>query len=465
MSEIVAADQAAIEATEIPGVKSRNDEAPAPTPTTTPTIPTFQFVEKAQPFHVRVITEKDAFEKMLDAYWAEEEPKLPEHIIRKAQKGFRTADRSRIIQVMGGPTRFYRPAIIDFVNGFKQQHNGAEILIWGDLDFVLQADKYIIDAIVYLEPTVKFKSLLPAAFKVRLPEMTDEIIDRMTDETLEQKREENTILTPVEGTEPANMQQFVVLSGTAKFLDNGERWEPGNFKNKKMLLDGSVPKPILEAVLQARRGMTQVFSAKLTDFQPLDAPDAKDREIKGTVVVHEVFNRQVPEVNDDLAISCSFESLAQMRAHYRREIENNLTSQREQMSMAMVFMQILGAADIGPVPDLWANVKSQEILMEQKRFFKTEEELLKNTGARTVDELLARNSQEIRQTLIRQLALRAYGIQQKIEVGIEGGDTSLAATHEYAAAIQRLILKNLEVEEIEVPKEEPDGTNASVTGG
>jgi hypothetical protein len=143
-----------------------------------------------------------------------------------------------------------------------------------------------------------------------------------------------------------------------------------------------------------------------------------------------------PEINDDLAVSAGFETLAQMRSTYEREAEDSLTHQREERVAALILQHLGELCLMTPLPESWRQYKAVELYQGNVSMFKSEAEFIKQSGYSNRDTILSVISASVTQRTIHHLIWRAWGRFHGIE-----GDSSLTNMHQYADAMRSLILK------------------------
>lgn len=409
---------------------------------------------KATPYVVSAEVPTADLVKARDDYWNEFAKNIPENVVRAAKKGgFREATRERVIQVMGGPNQFYRNPVVKFISQTFGKTEQGEVLTFGAIRIAEGKEKAQIECEVYFEPHVKWTSVtddkvaLPHAFKLQLPPITDEAIEENLKYRYKQQQDKHAVFSPA-GDGPAVDGQFVVAD---IHFDKNDR----GFKNSskvKVEVGPQIIPAINDALKLCKKGERISFN--------FDAPvpdDERKVQISGSVKVHDIFNRVTPNVDNDLAVSSGFTDLAHMGGVYRREIEDEATKTRENQVLALVFKRLNDLCTVDPVPSQWADAKAYDLFEQQKQIFGGEKQVLQMLGVPDASNVIELNAADIARQFIRSLIFRAYGVATGIE-----GDHSLNATHKYADAVMKEILKSrVTVEDLPEAKEATDAAPAS----
>lgn len=337
-----------------------------------PEPPKVRFIPRAQPYNINLIVDASVIDPKLDAFWESKKDSIPQHVFKRAAKGFRNWTRERVIKIMGGEVQFYRPVFIEYVGDLGQKYDGREILIWGDYTYVKQDTHYLVQGAVYLEPKVTFSEPPPERFSVNAALPSEEDVQAQLDVRLAQYQ--------------------------------------GQYPIKKE--DGST---------------------------------------------------ETPALNDDLAISCGFETFKQMETTLRRDIESGMVREQEQASIMQVMVKLMMCAKIDPAPDLWVQARTNERIAEHRQIFRNDDTIMKVFGARSMQEVFDQLAAQSQHSLIQILVLRQYGFERNIALDGEDlphGTKSLSNAHIYSDRVKHYILNNL-LDSVEPKQETPNESTST----
>lgn len=186
----------------------------SPAPDETPKV---RFIPRAQPFNVEVVVKKSILDAKFDAHWAEKEPTIPQHVFKRASKGFRTWSRDRVIKLLGGAEQFYRSVLIGYVGDLNQRYDNREILIWGDIAYHDQGEYYMVQGYSYLEPKVAFNTPPPEKFTVTASLPSEEDIDTQVKMRLAEYQGQNPINKDGELVAPELNDDLAITCGFENF--------------------------------------------------------------------------------------------------------------------------------------------------------------------------------------------------------------------------------------------------------
>lgn len=151
----------------------------------------------------------------------------------------------------------------------------------------------------------------------------------------------------------------------------------------------------------------------------------------------------VTEINDDLAITCGFQSLAQLSGTVQKQIEDKMVSDKETQAFEAIRDYLFSQMKISPIPESWRQYKAQEAYQESVRRFKNEETFLKAVGGRSREDIIRNYSQQMAASLAEQLAFRAWAD------GMVEGDSGLHNIFAYFNTVKKHVLNTMEIAESE----------------
>lgn len=418
--------------------------------------------EQAAPVRLQVSFAPDKMREVMDERFNKFVADLSDGQRKSLLKGgYREITRERVYKRTGGMVAFYSDIFYNEITRYFSG-TGQEVLTTASLEADDVGHAFVLQSLVYLEPTVAWKHRTPATFRVNMAELSDKEVDNRIAHRLSQIQESQAVYTPVLRT---NIGPLDYLTVTLETFIDGVRSSPFSWTEQKIQLggNGGQPKPwFLEAELQKLVDVEDVLKVGPWpfDFTPpkhdgvdeagdsIPVPFGGQR-IHGSFQIHKIQTKEVPKIDDDLAVSAGYESLAQLTGNLKKEVEDAVIESRERHVLTVIQRALLDQSTIGPVPELWATRKAAELIEIQLSAFNgSEQKMLNRFGIKSRDQLMNIMYNELRQQLRLQLAERSWGITH----GIEGNKT-LNATHQYAAAVEKHILNTVEL--LDVPENSP----------
>jgi FKBP-type peptidyl-prolyl cis-trans isomerase (trigger factor) len=358
--------------------------------------------------HVRVSMSISDVEKRLNEYWESVKDRLDPSLEKKASRGYRNVQQSRVVLAAGGETKFYKTVWLELMTeAFDEIYNEVMTFVQYAVKRDDATNQYLMEGAAFLEPQVSLE-LDKIKEEAALPPLNDEVIAQTVTAKLEDLRDQNSVLIPKEGV--AELGDAAVA--TANSLIDGEQWLPGCFSNQKIQLKhpGIKLKSILEAMLGHKTGDTINFTGVFDDsFEP----EVVGKTVTGTIKIVQLYTKEVPELNDDLAKDAGFETFAQMKRTVEREVENHIAALREQQCWGMFLMNVLRAAKVDPIPEPWLQAKAEEAYDINRAKHKTEKDFLFAARAIDKDHLLQSYREQIQLDFVQHLAVRKYAFETK----------------------------------------------------
>lgn len=139
--------------------------------------------------------------------------------------------------------------------------------------------------------------------------------------------------------------------------------EGGTAKNHSIVLDETTYVPgLTDQLIGVKKGEHKEFTLKFpeTYFQKLLA--GKDAEF--SVDVHEVYERTLPEVNDDFAKALHFETLAELKDVLTKNITLEKQQEEEQRLRAELLETIVAKTTFGDVPEILVTAEKERLFAE-----------------------------------------------------------------------------------------------------
>ncbi len=139
--------------------------------------------------------------------------------------------------------------------------------------------------------------------------------------------------------------------------------EGGTAKNHSIVLDETTYVPgLTDALIGVKKGEHKEFTLKFPEnyFQKLLA--GKDAEF--AVDVHEVYERALPEINDEFAKALHFETLAELKEILTKNITLEKQQEEEQRFRAELLETIVEKTTFGDVPEILINAEKERLFSE-----------------------------------------------------------------------------------------------------
>ena len=268
----------------------------------------------------------------------------------------------------------------------------------------------------------------------REPEAGDEEIDA----EIEQLRDRTAKLETVERA--AADGDFVVMDylGT---LD-GEPFAGGEGRDQMIELGSGRLVPGFEEQLSgAQAGEERTVTITFPD--DYGAEDLKGREAQFAVTVKEIKEKQLPPLDDDLAIEAGFDTLDELRADIRERLTKQQESQIEAEFREAALDSVVAGASVD-VPDALVEARSQE-LWDQMAHSLSHQGISKDAylriSGRTEEQIVADGREDARRSLEREAVLAAIvdaeGIEPSEEEVLEAVER-LTGRRPNAKALSRL---------------------------
>jgi trigger factor len=230
-----------------------------------------------------------------------------------------------MIEKMYGPEVFYEDAaniiIPDAYERELSEHKELEVVSRPEID-VTQCEKgkpFIFTAEVAIKPEIelgKYKG-------VKIDKIDREVTDEEIDKEIEKEREANARTISVEDRPVQNKDMTII--DYEGFVD-GVAFEGGKGENYPLTIgSGAFIPGFEEQLIGANIGEEKEI--KVTFPEDYHADELKGKEAIFKVTVHEIKEKELPELDDEFAGEVSeFDTLAE----YREDVKKKLTEKKEQ---------------------------------------------------------------------------------------------------------------------------------------
>ena len=230
-----------------------------------------------------------------------------------------------MIEKMYGPEVFYEDAAnIIIPNAYEKEiseHKEVEVVSQPEID-VTQCKKgepFIFTAVVALKPGVelgKYKG-------VKIDKIDREVTDEEIDKEINREREANSRTITVEDR-PVKDKDITIIDFEG-FVD-GEAFEGGKGENYSLTIGSGAFIPGFEEQLIGAN-KDEEREIKVTFPEDYHAEELKGKDAVFKVKVHEIKEKELPELDDEFASEVSeFDTLAE----YREDVKKKLTEKKEQ---------------------------------------------------------------------------------------------------------------------------------------
>jgi trigger factor len=242
----------------------------------------------------------------------------------------------------------------------------------------------------------------------REPDASDEAIDA----EIQQLRDRTAKLETVE--RPAQTGDFVVMDYVGTL--DGEPFAGGEGRDQMIELGSGRLVPGFEEQLQdAQAGEERTVTLTFPD--DYGAEDLKGREAQFAVTVKEIKEKQLPPLDDDLAIEAGFDTLDELRADIRERLTKQQESQIEAEFREAALDSAVANATV-EVPDALVEARSQE-LWDQMAHSLSHQGISKDAylriSGRTEEQIVAEGRDDARNSLEREAVLAAVVDAEGIE--------------------------------------------------
>ncbi|MFO7743089.1 MAG: trigger factor [Anaerolineae bacterium] len=258
------------------------------------------------------------------------------------------------------------------------------------------------------------------------PEVSREMVER----ALERIQEQNAILNPVDRTAAEGDLLVGSLvgraSGGAVFLDEEEA---------RILLEPGEDEPIpglVESLVGLEAGEESTFKLTLpTDFA---VEELQGEEAEFSVEVENVYERILPELDDDLARTVGkYDSYEELEEDVRNRLRERQQAQAEGEYAEQVLGEVIEEAEVSYPPILLEEALDEAVESYEAEVERREHMMLKDylrIQGRTMDDVREELAPEVQKSLKRSLVLGEIVEREGLEVSEEELDVEIAESSE-----------------------------------
>ncbi|AYW48657.1 trigger factor [Tetragenococcus osmophilus] len=215
-----------------------------------------------------------------------------------------------------------------------------------DVDSMEKGEDWVIKAEVTVKPEVK----LGQYKELKVEKQDREVTDQDVEDRLQNQREQQAEMV-IKEDEPAANGDTVVIDFEG-FVD-GEAFEGGQAENHSLELGSNSFIPGFEEQLVGAKAGDNL-DVTVTFPEDYQAEDLAGKEAVFKVTVHEVKEKELPELDDELAkdLDDEVETLDELREKYRTEIKDSKEKSAKDAVEESAIQQAVDNAEIVELPDV-----------------------------------------------------------------------------------------------------------------
>lgn len=422
--------------------------------------------QQASTHAVSVVLPKEELEKKFDVYWDSVKDIIPDSLTKAAQKGgFRKASRQRIIKAAGGRRQFYKPTLMEVVEEFLDTQP-RQALAFNDVELTeehvtegeITKTNCRVTGLVYLEPEIRWKKKPGIDEPLVIPMVKEpaNLVEMLVQEELQNKQASSVVLTPLPEETLAEDGQVAVVSARSWVVaedGTATQWDPGTFKMNKWLISGEIIKqPEIHAgILGMKAGETKDMTFTTNERFGSDA----NKNIRLSLTINGITRKDTPAIDDDLAKTSGFDTLAAMKESLTAAVTQKLNSQRERVRHLSILNVLANpeVVEVDSIPFVWMAQKANQLYMEGRQYVQSETDLVSRfngamsmSGTPVTDKatLMQFLAERAATELMQDLIIRSWGRQKGV-----AGDMNLKKMGEFVKAVREEIDKVVTIEEVD----------------
>lgn len=288
----------------------------------------------------------------------------------------------------------------------------ADIEPYGPGDFEdMSTDPLTFTLLIPLQPSVELGDYPSIRKEWEEPDVSDEEMEQV----LEQVREEHAVLEPVE--RPAEMGDEIYgnVLGT---VDGDVVIDEEDVEIPLSEVTPFLSEEFVEGLVGATAGETVVLSAKLPET--IEDPSLQGAQCNFEVEVSQVYNRDLPELDDALASTVgSFETIEELREDiHDRIVESKLNQARESYRNEII-EELVEMSEVEYPPQALEDTLDSIVEETQRQVRRNQQMALEDAlrlQGRTIEMFRSDMKPEARQRVKRSFVLSEFARQEGIEV-------------------------------------------------
>ncbi len=310
--------------------------------------------EEANTYELTVEVDGETFERAVNTVYKKQVKNINIQGFRKGK-----APRS-IIERMYGSEVFYEDAMQDcypdaLYDAAKEQ--GLKIVAVNSLE-ALEAGKdgFTFKTVIVVEPTLEIDGYKGIEIEKKSTEVTDELVD----EEIEKVRERNSRLVSVE--DRAAKEGDTAVIDFEGFVD-GEAFEGGKAEKYSLALGSGNFIPGFEEQIVGHE-VGEEFTITVSFPEDYQAENLKGKESQFKIKLHELKEKELPEVDDDFVKDVSDkETLDEYKAELRTQIEGRLKDEAQKDIDDQIANKLIELAQ-GDIPEAMYENQVNEMMRD-----------------------------------------------------------------------------------------------------
>jgi trigger factor len=265
-----------------------------------------------------------------------------------------------------------------------------------------------------ISPITPEVTKMPDLAACRIDPKKKEANDAMVEEALDEMRKMRRVETPVDRA--ATLDDMVIVD--MEMTKDKVALEGGNGNGYRVYLNEPNYIPgLADQLVGMKPGDEKTFTLPFPKehFQKHLAGQNVDFKVKAA----EVFELQLPKVDDEFAKIVGLENLAQLRAKLKENMQAEMDTRSGEAAEIEMLEKLTDAASFGEIPDLLINEEVRRMMMEleagledQGMDMATYLQQIKKTK----DELKLDFTQQAMRRIRTAVLIKAYAVQEKVTV-------------------------------------------------
>src|SRR3989338_1799129 len=267
--------------------------------------------------------------------------------------------------------------------------------------------------VLTLLPEVKLGKYKELKIKEATPEVKDEEVEKLISELREMRGQETISEGEVKDGNRVILDIEIFLDKVP--IEGGQGKDTGVIIGKNYIIPGFDKK-----ILGAKKGDIREFTLPYPAEHHQKNLAGKIGEFR--VKIKEVYNRTLPEVNDEFAKGFGLDKAAELRSNIKKSILAEKQQKEEQASEGAMLDKIIGQAKFGDIPEVLVKHEAEVMMSELEYSVKKQgakfEDYLTHLG-KTREQMALEIMPEAVKRVKASLAVRGVGVVEKIQVSHE----------------------------------------------
>jgi len=311
--------------------------------------------DMAQPYLLRIIEEdKEAIKNRTTSIWESKRDDImlegfrkghvPQHVA-EGKFGFSTLYESYVNQL-----------ILDSIEKVRSEQGKTVVDLQQVYPEKLSKEGIVLQAIAYLKPSVEVDYTYLQVERKDTSSSAEEVAKELAS-----MQESASVLVPVVDR-GLNFGDTVIMSFAGSI--NGVPFDGGTASNQRITLQTNSFIPgFSEQLLGLNSGESATISVTFpTDYR---VSGLAGQNAQFDVSIHEIYTRQIPELNDDFAKEQNHSSLAELAAKVEQDIVARKAEVTRAETESVLVTQLLSKAAISPIPQTMIERYLNQMLQQQ----------------------------------------------------------------------------------------------------